>query len=366
MPLESLNILVLARYGELGASSRYRFYQFLPFLTKVNLSFRVSWLLSNGYLESLYKGNSINMFLSAALGYLQRFIVLISSRKVDLVWLEKELLPWVPWFLESVFLRLGPPYVVDFDDAIFHNYDQHRFFLARKLYCNKIRKLMKGAAVVVAGNNYIADYAREAGAKRVEIIPTVLNPKKYGQVYQKRTGQFRIGWIGSPSTSRHLGVAKPALREIFQKHSSGGNGAVQFVAIGAQPRDLRDLQASIISWSEETEADNLRSLGVGIMPLPDTEWERGKCGFKLIQYMACGLPVIASPVGVNRAIIEHGVNGYLAVNTKEWVEYFEVLKENPDLCRKMGTAGRKKVEEQYSLEVTAPKLVNLLREAMKV
>ena len=358
-----MKVLVLTRYDSMGASSRYRFYQFLPFLEEKDISFKVSYLLSDRYLQNLYQGNRLNSFLTILLAYLKRSIALLSSNRFDLIWLEKELFPWFPAFLELVLLRLGPPYIVDYDDAIFHNYDQHRFSIIGKLFGNKIKKVMRGAAAVVAGNRYIADYAREAGANLVETIPTVLDLGKYQQADRKRNSRFTIGWIGSPSTSRHLRVAESALKEVCPKDPSDRNGAVQVVAIGAQPTDLCDLPASVIPWSEETEAEDLRSFDVGIMPLPDTEWERGKCGFKLIQYMACGLPVIASPVGVNKEIIDHGVNGFLAGGTEEWIEYVQELRENPDLCLKMGAAGRKKVENEYSLQAAAPRLVKLLQEA---
>ena len=109
----------------------------------------------------------------------------------------------------------------------------------------------------------------------------------------------------------------------------------------------------------------LNRLDTGIMPLPDTHWERDKSGFKLIQYMACGLPVVASPVGINKEIVEHGVNGFLASSTEEWVKYLGILKGDPELCRTMGVAGRGIVEGKYSLEMVAPKLVSILKEAVK-
>jgi len=355
-----MNILLLTRYDRLGASSRYRFYQFLPFLEKKALSFKVSFLLSDSYLQNLYQRNRLNSFLTVLFAYVKRSLVLLSSRRFDLVWIEKELFPWLPAFLELPLLRLGPPYIVDYDDAIFHNYDQHRSSIIRKIFGNKIEKVMRGAAAVVSGNRYIADYAREAGVRLVEIIPTVLDIGKYKEVQRKRNNRFTIGWIGSPSTSRHLRVAGSALKEVCM------NGELQLVTVGAHPIDLSNLLASAIPWSEETETEDLRSFNVGIMPLPNTAWERGKCGFKLIQYMACGLPVVASPVGVNKEIVDHGVNGFLADGAKQWIEYLKVLKENPKLCRKMGKAGRKKVEEEYSFQVAAPKLLNLLREAAEV
>jgi|TARA_B100000315_G_scaffold255163_1_gene297861 glycosyltransferase involved in cell wall biosynthesis len=354
-----LNILLLTRYGELGASSRYRFYQFLPLLEKKDLNIKVSYLLSDSYVENLYFGNRLRSLLSVVIAYFMRFVVLLSFNKFDVIWLEKELFPWLPAFLESVPLRLGPPYIVDYDDAVFHRYDQYRSFLVKKLFGNKIKKIMRGAAVVIAGNQYIADYSKEAGAKLVEIIPTVLDLGKYHKAHQKRDGCFTIGWIGSPSTSRHLRVTQQALKEVCR------NGAVQIVTIGAQLIDLCNLNASVIPWSEETEVKDLRNFDVGIMPLPDTPWERGKCGFKLIQYMACSLTVIASPVGVNKEIVDHGVNGFLAGSTEEWIKYLDVLKADPDLRQKMGSAGRKKVEERYSLQVTVPKIEKLLKETSK-
>ena len=110
----------------------------------------------------------------------------------------------------------------------------------------------------------------------------------------------------------------------------------------------------------------LNRLDTGIMPLPDTHWERGKCGLKLIQYMTAGIPVISFPVGVNCEIVDHGLNGFLAANSEEWIEFLKRLKNNLELCRKMGAVGRKNVEESYSLEVIAPKLMNVLFKAVRV
>lgn len=348
-------IIVLTRYDKLGASSRYRFYQILPFFKDREFSLKVSFLLSNYYLENLYYGTKLKSFLSIVHGYFSRLIVLLFSNKSDLIWLEKELFPWLPAFVEIIFLRLGSSYIIDYDDAIFHRYDQHRSALVRKLFGNKIKKVMRSATLVIAGNKYIADYAKKAGAELVEIIPTVVDHKKYNKAHQNRDGHFKIGWIGSPSTSRHLRVAKSALKQVCEDDS------VKIITIGAQSTDVNDIPASVIPWSEETEAEHLSSFDVGIMPLPDTPWERGKCGFKLIQYMACGLPVVASPVGANIEIVKHGVDGFLADNTKEWIKYLMTLKGNPNLSLKMGIAGRKKVEREYSLQETASRLVELMK-----
>ena len=140
---------------------------------------------------------------------------------------------------------------------------------------------------------------------------------------------------------------------------------MSFSVVGSGQIDLDGVPMSIIPWSEETEVDHIQDFDIGIMPLPDSQWEQGKCGYKLIQYMACGKPVVASPVGANRKIVEHGVNGFLAGSTEEWLEALTVLRDNSDLRKKMGTAGRKKVEKRYCIQVTARRLLSILQSVEK-
>ena len=350
-----MNILVLTRYDRAGPSSRYRFYQFLPYLEKESFEISISSLFNEKYVHNLYSDQRSTKFLNPLSAYIKRTSKLLFDRSYDLIWMEKEALPWVPSFLEKLLYINSIPYVIDYDDAVYHRYDQHRNPLVRVALSQKIEKIMGFSSVVIAGNQYIAKYAREAGVKHVEIIPTVVNTDIYKKKYIIGNRSFTIGWIGSPSTSRHINVVSSALNKLCK------NSEFQFSAIGALGKDLAVIPGQPISWSEETEVEELNRFDVGIMPLPDTPWEKGKCGFKLIQYMACGLPVIASPVGVNKEIVEHGVNGFLARDTEEWIQYLETLKENSDLCHKMGTAGRKKVESEFSLHKMAPRLVDLMK-----
>jgi len=350
-----LKLLVLTRYDSAGPSSRYRFYQFIPYLEKENFDVSVSPHFNKKYVENLYSERRSIKLLNPLNAYLKRAARLLLNRNFDLVWMEKEVLPWIPASIEKFLLKSSIPCVIDYDDAVYHRYDQHCNPLVRAALSKKIEKLMAFSTVVIAGNQYIAEYARETGVKQFEILPTVVDTYVYTQKQSEPNENFNIGWIGSPSTSRHLHVAVPALNQLCKKSD------VQFSAIGALGKDLVEIPGQLISWSEETEVEELNRFDVGIMPLPDTPWERGKCGFKLIQYMACGLPVIASPVGVNKEIVEHGVNGFLARDTEEWIQYLETLKENSDLCHKMGTAGRKKVESEFSLHKMAPRLVDLMK-----
>ena len=354
-----MKILLLTRYDRAGPSSRYRFYQFLPYLKKERLDVSVSPLFNEKYVYNLYSDQRAIKFLNPLGGYLKRISKSLFYHSYDLVWMEKEALPWIPQFIEKLLSKTSVPYVIDYDDAVFHRYDQHPNFLLRNLLSRKIEGIMARSTVVVAGNRYIADYAQRAGAQKVEILPTVLDLSRYRMKDTIDSPSFTIGWVGSPSTSRHIFVVAEALKDFCQKDN------VEFRAMGALQRDLDEIPGKLIPWNAETETEELTRFDVGIMPLPDTPWERGKCGFKLIQYMAAGLPVIASPVGVNSEIVEHGVNGFLARDTKEWIKYFEVLKGRPDLGREMGARGRKKVEEKYSLDVIAPRLISIFKEAVQ-
>ena len=351
-----MRILFLGRYDCLGASSRIRAYQYLPYLKHCGMETTVSPLLSNDYLKLLYEKKHISI-VSIFSAYVRRLRVLLHAKKFNLVWIEKELFPWLPAFFEKA-LEPSIPYIADYDDAIFHNYDIHPRRIVSRLMGRKIDEIMVNAAVVTAGNEYLAGRARLAGAKRVEILPSVIDLAKYPGIEGKsEVGSFTIGWIGSSGTAKHLIEAETALKQVCRNR--GG----KVVLVGAGENPFSGLMATIRDWDEATETAEIGSFDVGIMPLPDNPWERGKCGFKLIQYMACGKPVVASPVGVNREIVVEGVNGFLASTQKEWVDALLRLKEDPDLRRTMGENGRRMVEEKYCLQVTAPRLHRIFLDA---
>lgn len=350
-----MRILLLSRYGSLGASSRIRCYQYLPFLERQEIDVTVCPLFDNGYLEELYAGRGRRP-VTLLRSYLRRLADLCRGRRYDLVWLEKELFAWLPAWAETILAR-AVPYVVDYDDATFHGYDRHPNRAVAALLGGKIDAVMRRASLVTAGNGYLADRARRAGARRVEILPSVVDLDRYAPSAEPADEVFTIGWIGSPSTARHVREAGSALAEVC----AGGGTRVVLVGAGANP--VPGLPAVVRSWSEETEVEEVRAFHVGIMPLPDETWERGKCGYKLIQYMACGRPVVGSPVGANREIIVDGINGWRAAGHDEWVDALTRLRTDASLRRVMGANGRRMVEDRYSLQVTAPRLYELLRSA---
>ena len=319
----------------------------------------VDWLplLDDAYLRTLYSGKSPKG-LPIIASYLRRLRALAGGRRPDLLWVEKELFPWLPARAEALASLFGTPYAVDYDDATCYSYSRHRLPVVRRLLGNKIRDVMRGAALVVAGNQYLAEKAREAGAPKVAIIPTVVDLASYPPApTPSRARAFTIGWIGSPFTAKYLSMIQPALAEVC------ATGDARLVLVGSGPVEIAGVPTEVRPWSEATEADDARSFDVGVMPLPDEPWERGKCGYKLIQYMACGKPVIASPVGVNKEIVETGVNGFLAETLPDWVKFFNLLRSDPDLGARLGGCGREKVETRYCTRVSAPVLCEALLEA---
>ena len=353
-----MRVLFLTKYGRLGASSRLRTLQYLPYLQQAGVQISINHLMSSDRLQARYKkgGYSLGAVVRA---YLERCKVLLGRSQFDLVWIEKEAFPWWPLWLERLLLA-GKPYVLDYDDAIFHNYDKHRLRWVRCVFGRRLDGLMANATLVVAGNPYLAQRAEKAGAKNVQIIPTVIDLERYPvKHYQQAVREstvftVKIVWIGSPSTVKYLKEIETALQKL----------AVQFdfvfMVIGGEGFQPSGVKVQQCAWSEETEVELLLQADIGVMPLIDSAFERGKCGYKLVQYMACGLPVVASPIGVNVNIVHHQHNGYLAATEEEWVVALGTLLANAELRQRMGVHGRYLVEQQYCIQRSAPELHKLL------
>ncbi|MCG7896760.1 MAG: glycosyltransferase family 4 protein [Candidatus Thiodiazotropha taylori] len=351
-----MKVLLLSRYPRLGASSRLRSYQYLPGLAENGIEVTVSPLFSEAYLEDFYASGSKRpaALLSAYWGRMRQ---LFKAGEFDLLWLEKELFPWMPAWVEQLLKRLGIRLLVDYDDAIFHRYDQSGSALVRTLLGSKIDRVMASATLVTAGNDYLAKRAEAAGAPRVMQLPTVLDVARYRLKAVSEHSPFTVGWIGSPTTAGYLDLLREPLASVAQKHP------VRLMVVGAQIEPIEGLPVVCVDWSEAREAELIRQFDVGVMPLADQLWEKGKCGYKLIQYMASALPVIASPIGVNREIVEHGVDGYLAEDAAAWESVLIRLIESAPLRQEMGRIGRSKVEQHYSLSVMTARLVSAIRQS---
>ena len=349
-----MNVGVFSRYSRMGASSRLRMLQYCPILKLNDIKVTHNPFFSDEYLINLYEGKSTRLSVFAA--YIRRIKQLWLSNEIDILWIEKELLPWIPWALEKYFLPFNSQIVTDYDDAVFHLYDINPSSIVRRALGRKIDCIMAQSALVFAGNAYLAERAWKAGARRIEIVPTVVDSENYAIATRfSERAKVNIGWIGTPSTwSEFLAPMLPLLIDIASRE--GG----YVTAVGAGRLNKMHPLFQSVAWREETEVEQIQDMDIGLMPLTDSPWARGKCGYKLIQYMACGIPVIASPVGVNSEIVEHGVNGFLASTETEWKQALTTLLRDSALRKMMGAAGRSKVESKYSLKVWGPRVVKML------
>lgn len=352
------DVLLLSRYERLGASSRVRSYQFLDALAAAGISVEVCPLFDDAYVRARHGESGVPVGNIAA-AYARRIRDALTHRDAAVLWLEYELLPWLPYAFERVLLSGERPLVIDYDDAIFHRYDHHGSGIVRALLGRKIDRLMGRAAVVVAGNDYLAARARVAGARRVEVLPSVIDLARYRQrdAMEGRSG-FRVGWIGSPSTTPYLRSLEPVFRDL---RGVPGFGVVN---IGGTPWHPEGVAVESLPWAEDTEVRDMLGFDVGVMPLPDDPWARGKCGFKLIQYMGCALPVVASPVGANAQIVEHGLTGFHATTPVEWSQALRALAGDPQLRARMGAAGFARARSHYCLQAVAPRLVAIFKDVL--
>ncbi len=330
-----------------------RLFLYLSFLERAGIDYKVSSLISDSELNNFYLYGTRNLFQFIRL-YFKRFMLFFTLRSYDLIWIEKECFPWLPYFFEKLFLQ-KKKYVLDFDDAIFHGYDLNKSKLIRRILGDKIDRLMQNSNLVIAGNAYLAKRAKESLATSVQVLPTVIDLNKYySKDYSTDNGSIpSLVWIGSPSTIHYLVTLENSLRELSL------NFKFKLVVIGAS-LSLPGVLVEEVTWSEESENNNIMKCDIGIMPLVDSPWERGKCGYKIIQYMASGLPVVASNIGANSTIIDNGRSGFLVDTTEEWVSVLSHLLVAPTLREQMGVAGRKIVEDRFCVQRTGPKLVELL------
>lgn len=255
---------------------------------------------------------------------------------------------------------MGVRYIVDYDDAIFHNYDLSNSKIVRLFLSKKIDVVMRHSYCVIAGNSYLAGRAKKAGAKNVVLIPTVVDIDRYSPARERKSRSVVIGWVGSPSTQKYIvGMAETfkALAEFID---------FKLLLVGASPdieNKIPGVNVQVKKWSEDTEVQFIQCMDIGIMPLSDGHWERGKCGYKLIQYMACAVPIVASPVGVNVSIIEYGGCGVTAEKESDWLDALENLCSSPVLRQEYGASGRRAVETRYSLQAQFSKLKMVLQAA---
>jgi glycosyltransferase involved in cell wall biosynthesis len=354
-----MKLLALMKYGRAAASTRQRLLQYEHFLQEAGFDLELQLLLDDAYVKGLATGTGRSA-ASILRQYAKRLNRLLATSDFDVVWVHYEVFPYLPGVVDLLSKRGSRPLVYDFDDATFHTYDLHKSRLVRSLLGKRLIPLLGSADLALCGNRYLQCYA-EQYCGNAQILPTVVDTEVYTPVESTRERRVApvVGWIGSPSTWAYV---EPLLQDILDVTRRLG---VDFKVVGAGKAAKPAEGMTLVDWSEDAEVSSIQCMDIGIMPLPDEPWARGKCGYKLIQYGACGLPVIASPVGVNTEIVEDGRTGLLATTPHEWREALERLILDAKLRQSMGQAGRQRIVNHYSLEVHGPRLIEFLTDMMK-
>lgn len=350
-----MKVEAFARYGSRAASTRQRLLQYVPHLAAAGIEVKYHPLLGQNYVSSLATGASYSK-TAILRSYAKRMVALARRPDADVIWIYAEAFPYLPAWFERLAFRSGKPVVVDFDDAFFHNYDAHPRAWVRALLKGKLEPLLRQASACCCGNPYLEDYASRF-CRETMLLPTVVDTEIYRAAPRDRaSGPLTIGWIGSPSTWSYMRPLLPILAELARERQL----RIRIVGAGALAERDRFPGLDLLHWQEEREVADVQAMDIGVMPLPDEEWARGKSGYKLIQYMACGLPVVASPVGINSDIVRDGVNGYLATSPEEWRGALIRLIDDADLRHLQGAAGRARAVSDYSLAAHAPRFARLL------
>jgi glycosyltransferase involved in cell wall biosynthesis len=323
----------------------------------VGIVLEIQALLDDAYLQRRFAGGKPSLRdLIAAYG--QRIQALQQLRAFDLAIVHCELLPFLPGWLERHLLNIS--FIYDCDDAFYLKSRHGRLRWLQPLLGNKIERMMAAAVAITPGNAELAAYARHFNSN-VMLLPSVVDTEQMrpasGGPSHLQDQPFTVGWIGSPSTAPYLQQLVTPLRHLARELP------VRLLVVGGAAPAIPGVEVIEQPWSLEQEVPLIQQFDVGVMPLPDTPWTRGKCAYKLIQCMACAIPVIASPVGANVDAVPPAC-GILASSSDQWLSAFRQLAADPELRHRMGVAGRQWVEERYSLRSVTPVLTTVIRRAL--
>jgi len=340
-------LFVAAHRPDRSPSQRFRFEQYLPYLKEKGFDYDFAFLISESGDKIFYQPG--NYFIKSYIflkSFMIRLLNSIKANEYDIIFIQREAFMTGSTLFEKLFSRSRAKIIYDFDDAIWHfdvSEGNKKFGWLKNP--GKTARIISLADLVFAGNQYLSDYALHHN-DHVVIIPTTIDTDEYVRHEMRDNPQpVCIGWSGSITTIRHFELAKPFLVKLKEKFGD----RIEFKVIGDKSYKDNFLGIKGIDWNKKDELKELSSFDIGIMPVPDDEWSKGKCGLKGLQYMSLGIPTIMSPVGVNAEIIQHGVNGFLASSVEEWCEIISKLILDAGLRKKIGEEARKTVVERYSV-----------------
>ena len=348
-------LFIVMHRKDRSPGQRFRHEQYLPYLEENGYECEVSYIIDEKADKFFYKpGNTIKKARVALDSLNKRFKDLKKAKKADIVFIYREALFLGSTWFEHQIQKSKAKTIFDFDDAIWiHDVSKANRYFSFLKNPQKTPELIKLVDRVFAGNQYLADYALQFNSE-VAIVPTTIDTEEYQRHQLAPRDKICIGWSGSITTIKHFEYAISFLEKIKEKYPD----RVYFKVIGDKSYTHTGLGIQGQAWKKDTEIKDLSEIDIGIMPLPNDKWAKGKCGLKGLQYMALEIPTLMSPVGVNTEIIEDGENGFLAETESEWVEKISTLIEDPNLRKAMGEAGRQTVLEKYSVEANKDLYLN--------
>lgn len=343
-------------------SQRFRFEQYFHLLKTQSIPYKCYSFWSERTWRILYlPGKRLDKLIGFMEGCCRRLYALAEVSKADFVFIHRECLPVGPPIFEWMIARvLRKKIIYDFDDAIWLTNTSSENKIATLLkWHGKVKSICRWSYKVSCGNAFLAEFARSFN-KNVIVNPTTIdtahlhNPARYH--LKKVTSTVTIGWTGSHSTLKYLKIIEPVLQKIEHE-----NQEVRVIVIADKKPSLSLRTLQFIPWKKEREIEDLLQIDIGVMPLHDDIWSKGKCGFKALQYMALKIPALVSPVGVNTQIIDHNVNGFLCSTEEEWYSYLKKMIEDSSLRKLFGANGRKKIIERYSVTSNSPAFLSLFQ-----
>lgn len=358
-----MKVLFFTQTTQNGASARYRVYQFLDYLKNGGIDCSVSPAVSDELLKAYLKSSSVHVkFHFYASQILKRVGELVKTRNFDIIFFQRDTIVYIYPVLEKIIALLNKNIIFDFDDPIYLSPLNKKvgllfdFLWDRK----KIERIIKLSKYVIVGNNFLKNYAANF-TKNVTVIPTSVNLSQYKSLPKltDANGKVTIGWTGSQGTFNYLKKFFPIFIELAKKYK------IELKVIGAYGPEISGLKITYKDWNLNSEINEISSFDIGVMPLTNDEWSRGKSATKLLQYMAAGVPAVASPIGVNSEIIQDGTNGFLADSFDEWMQKISYLINDRVLANRLSLEAKKTVAAHYSTEVNAPKLIKVIKDVYK-
>jgi glycosyltransferase involved in cell wall biosynthesis len=340
-----------------AASQRFRFELHYEGLRASGVEFEHAAFWDAKTWSVLYRGGHVRTKLAGLLkGFGRRLLLLLRLGRFDLVFVHREMTPIGPPIFEWVVAKaLRKPMVYDFDDAIWlrHASEANRFMERFKSY-RKVGRICRWADRVSVGNEFLGDYARRFNDDVVTNPSSTDTDHHHDRIKAATGGVPVVGWTGSHSTLEYLASLVPILDEL------AAEVAFRFVVIADRAPPPASGRIEFVPWDKRREIEDLLAFDIGVMPLANTEWARGKCGFKIMQYMALGIPPVASPWGANAQIIDHGVDGFLCADAGEWKTALRALILDPELRARIGRAAREKAVTRYSAKANAGRFLATL------